>query len=280
MQGRCAAILALAILAAPAWAQQDRDGSAAAVPSPEPRPDAALMQDARPPVRPDDLPVPDVGSEGAAEDGEGQSNETARMPAPSGPPVWQLYAEDEFSYQSCLLGLSMLRVSYEEIAPLRSSEDRDCGIARPVRITEIQPGLSIAGGADMRCETARQLALWVRRELQPAVRRLPSSPQVSGIIPGSTYQCRARVGGSSEKLSEHALGNAFDVAGLTLSDGSEMMIVPRHDSGTVDEAVQKAIRHGACLYFTTVLGPGSNAAHDNHLHFDIAARSGGWRICE
>ncbi|MDO5642533.1 MAG: extensin family protein, partial [Paracoccus sp. (in: a-proteobacteria)] len=100
------------------------------------------------------------------------------------------------------------------------------------------------------------------------------------ILPGTGYECRARVGGDDGRISEHAFGNAFDISGLRLSDGSTMMIGPRDGSGDMAEAVQAAIRAGACLHFSTVLGPGSNAAHDDHLHFDIAARRGGWRICE
>ena len=47
-----------------------------------------------------------------------------------------------------------------------------------------------------------------------------------------------------------------------------------------DDPLAAAIRGAACLYFTTVLGPGSNAAHDDHLHLDVKARNGGYRICE
>lgn len=255
----------------------------------------------RPPARPDDVGEPAQEISGQTEGGgatplatelaqpddlqippesEGQSGVEAAPEKPAGPPAWQALREDEFSYQSCLLGLSMLGVSYKQLAPITSPEDRDCGIARPLEVSEIQPGVSIAGGAVMRCDTARRLALWLRNDANPAVRLMPAAPRIAEILPGSTYQCRARVGGAEDKLSEHALGNAFDVAGLRLSDGSEMMISPRDGSGEMAEAVQKAIRYAACLQFTTVLGPGSNAAHDDHLHFDIAARSGGWRLCE
>ncbi|MBZ8133663.1 extensin family protein [Afifella sp. IM 167] len=43
---------------------------------------------------------------------------------------------------------------------------------------------------------------------------------------------------------------------------------------------QKRIREGACRYFTTVLGPGTNAAHATHFHFDLAQRRNGYRICQ
>ncbi|MEO6301119.1 MAG: extensin family protein, partial [Paracoccaceae bacterium] len=32
--------------------------------------------------------------------------------------------------------------------------------------------------------------------------------------------------------------------------------------------------------FSTVLGPGSNTSHDDHLHLDIMARDNGFRLCE
>ncbi|WP_026379347.1 extensin-like domain-containing protein [Afifella pfennigii] len=43
---------------------------------------------------------------------------------------------------------------------------------------------------------------------------------------------------------------------------------------------QREIREGACRYFTTVLGPGVNAEHASHFHFDLAARRGDYRICQ
>jgi hypothetical protein len=36
-----------------------------------------------------------------------------------------------------------------------------------------------------------------------------------------------------------------------------------------EAAYQRAVRKAACGTFTTILGPGSNAAHRTHLHFDL-----------
>lgn len=260
-------------------------------PSPSPqavRPPAAAerpLPDALTDPAAPEAPMPDAKIESAAPgpdstDGGSVSSEVTAPVVPAPPPAWLGLAENDFSHQSCLLGLSMLGVSYAPLDPITSPEDPDCGIAQPLNIAEIQPGISIAGDAIMRCDTARSLALWVRNDATASVRHLPGAPRITEILPGSTYQCRARVGGSSDKLSEHALGNAFDVSGLRLSDGSELTIAPRNDSGEIAEAVEKALRYTACLQFSTVLGPGSNAAHDDHLHFDIAARRGGWRLCE
>ncbi|MBC7084727.1 MAG: extensin family protein, partial [Firmicutes bacterium] len=35
----------------------------------------------------------------------------------------------------------------------------------------------------------------------------------------------------------------------------------------------------ACLYFTTVLSPGSDDAHKDHLHLDVIERKSGYRFC-
>lgn len=207
---------------------------------------------------------------------------TGRLPieTPATSSAWVSYARDNSSYRSCLSDLTALGVSYQEEPPVTSDTNPACGIADPVRIDLIQPEVSLEGSSVMRCETARQLALWVRNEAQPAVHLLSGSPYLTEILTGSVYQCRRRIGGKQTRLSEHASGNAFDVAGLRLSTGDILMIRPRDDSGEIEESVQKAIHYGACLYFTTVLGPGSNAAHDDHLHFDIKVRNAGWRICE
>lgn len=274
MGGRHRALwLVLALFAAPLHAQEPPPRPPAEAPAEQGGP---LAESPRPPARPDAAP-----QTGPAELATPQPQTAPEPPPePAGPPAWQSLNEGALTYRFCLMTLTMLGVGYHEAAPVTSPEDADCGIARPVQIDSLQPGVTIAGGAMMRCDTARRLALWLRAEAQPAAALLPGAPRITAILPGSTYQCRARVGGSSDKLSEHALGNAFDVAGLRFSNGEEMLIAPRGDSGGIEEAFQKALRYGACLYFTTVLGPGSNAAHDDHLHFDGAVRKGGWRLCE
>jgi hypothetical protein len=81
-------------------------------------------------------------------------------------------------------------------------------------------------------------------------------------------------------LSEHSFGNALDVIGFSFQNGAPIRMEPRADTGTIEEAFQRAVRGGACLSFTTVLGPGTDAAHADHLHLDIRDRDGGYRICQ
>lgn len=233
---------------------------------------AAAAQD-RPPERPNDT-VSAQAPEAAT---------PRQMFGPPAPPAWWLLRGTDRDHDICLRALSDLGAAYEEQPPLIDPQDADCGIARPVRVDRILPGLVLEGGAVMRCDTARALGLWARDFLRPAALHLPDAPHVIGLQLGTTYDCRPRIGTGKDrpKLSEHALGNAIDIAAIQFDgEADPLPIRPRSDSGDLAEAYQRTIRAAGCLFFTTVLGPGTNDAHDDHLHLDIATRRGGWRLCQ
>ncbi|WP_374637224.1 extensin family protein [Paracoccus sp. (in: a-proteobacteria)] len=188
--------------------------------------------------------------------------------------------ESDFDDAACRLELTRLGADFSTPPPLTDPAHRDCGIARPILLRQPLPGIEISGGALMRCDTARHLAHWLRDFVRPAAAMLPGQPRLVGIAPGTTYDCRPTIGNDGANLSEHAFGNAFDIAAFRFQDGSRIEIAPRRDSGDPTEGFQRALRGTACLHFTTVLGPGANAAHANHLHLDIKARPGGWRLCQ
>lgn len=257
------------------WAGQAQDA-----PAPDMQRPASRPADAQ-----DQMPSPRAAAKVSAP--QAPTSETPQPPSepalagPSpAPPVHQALREDDFAYSACLLDLTLLGAEFSPGTPVTDPRQRDCGIDRPITLTAPLPGIAIPGGAMMRCETAWHLAHWLRDFVRPAARLLPGQPRLVALEPGSTYQCRATVGNATETLSEHAFGNAFDLAGFVFSDGSRIEIAPRADKGDLAAAFQQAVRSTACLHFTTVLGPGSNAAHDNHLHLDIKARKSGWRLCQ
>jgi hypothetical protein len=64
---------------------------------------------------------------------------------------------------------------------------------------------------------------------------------------------------ASAKISEHARGNALDLMRFDLKNKRHVTV---EEMPTSPSAVAlTALRTSACGYFTTVLGPGSNAAH-------------------
>ncbi|MTH34253.1 extensin [Paracoccus limosus] len=284
MRGGLAGLLIMAALPALAQAPPAPRPEVDHAPStrPEARPEThaeAKPPEARPAAPAD--PLTGASADKAAPQGEPTAPKAATTPAePPGPPQFEALREDDFHYSACLLDLSLMGADYSELPAVTDPDQRDCGIARPIMLRAPLPGVEIPGGAVMRCETAWHLAHWLGDFVRPAADLLPGQPRLAAIEPGTTYQCRQTVGNAGEKLSEHAFGNAFDVAALRFQDGSRLEIAPREDSGDMAEAFQRAIRGAACLHFTTVLGPGANAAHDNHLHLDIKARRNGWRLCQ
>lgn len=265
---RGTALLAAVLLATAAWAQVDP-------PDGERPPDRPAAEEGPPPARPaasaqtpPDDPVAEAAPPPVASSAE-----------PVGPPRRETLRESHVAFSACLLALHVAGAAWE-VLPGITGEQRDCGIARPVRLAEALPGLALDGAPPMRCETARALAWWLRDHVLPAASRLPGAPRPVALSLGTAYECRGVVGGDGgNALSEHAFGNALDIAALRFDNG-ESLDVSRSGGPDMAAAFVAAIRGAACLYFTTVLGPGSNAAHEDHLHLDVKARNGGYRICE
>ncbi len=119
----------------------------------------------------------------------------------------------------------------------------------------------------------------MEKTVKPALAVAMPGETIAGLRQASGYVCRNRNNTEEGKISEHAFGNAVDIAGFTLKSGKTIDIRPAERDSTLDGAFQRAITEAACLYFTTVLDPGSDAAHENHLHLDVKERRGGYRYC-
>jgi len=299
-----AAILSLALVT-PANAQGTEPDptlpQASDAPLPEERPDlsadAEPSDDAEEPADgeeaeetvPDDVPVPDERPE---EDGDEASDDNAdtdagddqveeeaveeEIPEPLPPEP-----EDAAALRACraeLRGLGAEFTILDTIEP-EGAEQAGCGVDTPFAVTRILPGIALEPETQMRCATALALAKWVRAEVLPAARALELG-QLTTLNHGSTYVCRPRNNVEEADISEHALGNAIDIMSFTFESGEAITVSPKEGDGDASEAFQKAVGSGACLHFTTVLGPGSDAYHDDHLHLDIAERSSDYRLCQ
>ena len=187
---------------------------------------------------------------------------------------------DDQSYASCLSALGTLGVVYDEVTAVVPDDDTDCGILQPIEVSRIAPGVALTPAAVIRCPTALALASWVQDFLVPAAARLDGRGALTAIENGSGYICRRRNNQVDGNLSEHAFGNAFDVMGFRFEHGPAVMIEPAPAKGDLVQAFHDAVRASACLDFATVLGPGSDASHDDHLHLDIIARPTGYRLCD
>src|SRR5262249_23324450 len=101
------------------------------------------------------------------------------------------------------------------------------------------------------------------------------APQVA-IKNGDSYECRRRNNDSSAKISEHARGNALDLGQIRFANGTLVEL----DNRFAFQSIRQRLRDTACHRFTTVLGPGADPFHANHIHIDLAERARGYRICQ
>ncbi|WP_019997914.1 extensin-like domain-containing protein [Aureimonas ureilytica] len=215
-------------------------------------------------ARPDRTPLPSYASL------------SSRVPPATLPPGPQGALERETpdgyrpmagSDAQCRRELRKLGVRFTDISPISTS--RSCAIPNPVRITEAAKGIAMMPAATMNCQAALRVARWLENDVKPAARwKLWKRP--TAVINMSSYRC-SRIAGS-RTISEHASGNALDVGGFRFSDGSTMRISPKGVFSFREKGFQSAIRQGSCRYFGTVLGPGYNRAHADHLHLDVKTR--------
>jgi hypothetical protein len=120
----------------------------------------------------------------------------------------------------------------------------------------------------VQCPVARALTLWVRGPVQASALAVFGS-RVTRIESMGTYACRKIIGGNSGQLSEHARANAIDISAFILANGRRVTVETGWQGDADERRFLRDIRDKACRQFQTVLSPDYNAAHYNHLHFDM-----------
>lgn len=153
-----------------------------------------------------------------------------------------------------------------------------CGIAAPVLLKAIRlpdgAKVMIDPPAVMRCSLAAALAEWVRNDVVAAI-PTPAGRLIR-IEAAGAYECRGRnrIGGAV--LSEHGKGNALDMRAYVTGSGQRFEI----SNQTAAAEFFEALKNSACTRFMTVLGPGSDGFHEDHMHVDLQPRTGGSHYCK
>jgi hypothetical protein len=138
---------------------------------------------------------------------------------------------------------------------------------------EVKPAATLA------CPIVSALDQWITVAVQPAALRW-FHQRVVEIKQISAYSCRGMNGDSNAHISEHAYGNALDIAEFTLADGHKVSVQYGWRGSPEEQGFLHDVQLAACEEFTTVLAPGANVYHYNHIHVDLMRRASGRRICE
>ena len=149
----------------------------------------------------------------------------------------------------------------------------------PARAPITQPvSATVSPPATLACPIVSVLDRWVTDGVQPAARRWFGS-QVVEIKQISAYSCRGMNGQAGAPISEHSFGNALDIAAFTLADGRTVTVRDGWRGMPEEQGFLRDVEAAACEHFMTVLAPGSNAFHYDHMHVDLMRRASGSRIC-
>lgn len=176
-------------------------------------------------------------------------------------------SNDAFKSEPAQQCLSALKANNVQYAPLpNQSFGGGCQTIDTVKLMRFSTEASNLGA--MTCPLAASFTAWAKHAVAPAARQYLGSDVVR-IETFGTYNCRNVNGARSGKLSEHAYGNAVDVAAFILKDGRRVSVLNGWTGKANERAFLRRLHESACKRFGTVLGPNYNSAHANHFHFDM-----------
>jgi len=223
-------------------------GSAHAAKVPLPRP------------RPAEAPQP-----GSAKSDNAEPEKTAEPAVPKAPEP-----------SACRLALTAEIAIAPSIPDIRGPGG--CGGEDLVRLEAIvlpnKHRVAVTPPATLRCGMASEIADWVRTDVVGLTAPLGSEP--AELDNFDSYECRGfnRIPGAH--LSEHGRANALDVRAIKLANGRSIELTDR----TVPRDLRDSFLHSVCARFMTVLGPGSDWYHEEHIHLDLMERRNNYKICQ
>jgi hypothetical protein len=214
--------------------------------------------------------------------GDGAAARSIPLPRPRPAELKALEAPNERGLKpatvptACQLRLTPDRAVFKPLGEI--SGPGECGGPDIVSLERIvarnRVPIAIAPPATLRCEAAEAIVTWVRDDLVARVAALGS--ELATIENFDSFDCRGRNRVAGAQLSEHGRANALDIRALRLKNG--------HAAQPTDVAIPRdfrlAMKTSACARFTTVLGPGSDGYHEDHIHVDLMERRSGYRICQ
>ena len=231
--------------------------------APKPRRTVHVSKIPLPRPRPDEAPK--AAPEGPAAEEKPPADKLAEPPAPA-----------EKQATACRVALT------EEIAITPSIPDihgpGGCGGDDLVRLEAIvlpdKHKVQVKPAAILRCSMASAIADWVRSDMAPLAASLGST--ISDLDNFDSFECRGRNRIVGAMLSEHGRANALDVRAFKLANGQSIGLTDRN----VPRELRERVLHSVCARFSTVLGPGSDWYHEDHIHLDLMQRRNDYRICQ
>jgi Extensin-like protein C-terminus len=215
--------------------------------------------------------------------GVAPDQDNIRLPN-EGAPGWQAGPSSPYAPQS-----GYPRDRYAPAAPERVEAPASVPSGPSYQPPRLGPGplnsyaasgpVTVKPAATLACPIVSALDHWFADTVQPAAQRW-FGQRVVEIKQISAYSCRGMNGDPNAHISEHAFGNALDIAAFTLADGRHVTVKDGWRGLPEEQGFLRDVEAGACQQFTTVLAPGSNVYHYDHIHVDLMRRASRRLICQ
>src|SRR5258705_9493665 len=198
------------------------------------------------------------------------------VPLPRPRPAVEPTSQIEEAPSACRLRLTGELAIAPSMSTLNGSGE--CAVTDVMRLEAVvlRDGsrVAIKPPATLRCEMAELVVHWVRDDVAAAVEALGAP--LGSIDNYASYHCRGRNNIVGAQLSEHGKANALDIHSFRLVNGKTVELTDPHVARDFREITRKS----ACGRFSTVLGPGSDGYHEDHIHVDLRERARGYRLCQ
>jgi hypothetical protein len=166
--------------------------------------------------------------------------------------------------QKCFAALDRVGIAYTRVE--RKGDRAECLLEDALTLDQSLTPYSAT--LSMSCPLAAAVYVWERHVVIPAAEKY-FGQKVSRIEAFGSYSCRRVNNEKTGRWSEHATGDAIDIAGFTLADGSTVMVEGDFNQNSVKGRFLHEVRDRGCDLFSATLSPDYNAAHHNHFHFDM-----------
>ena len=121
---------------------------------------------------------------------------------------------------------------------------------------------------------ASAIAEWIRTDIAPLAASLGST--VSDLDNFDSFECRGR-----NRVAAPGCPNmAAPMRSMCAPSNSPTADAISLTDRTVPREVRETVLRSVCTRFATVLGPGSDGYHEDHIHLDLMERRGDYRICQ
>jgi hypothetical protein len=186
----------------------------------------------------------------------------------------------ETNIDDCLLQLAATGIDFEPTTIADQSPSTHpnltCHVEEPVIIHPPVNGIDLKyydGTATPNVRAACNMALALVKSMEDV-----AAKGVTAVRHIGTYNCRVIAG--TDRLSRHAYGDAIDIYGFEFADGSLYTLIDHWEHDTTAPMSMEAIflyetayRWHDEMFWTIILTPNYNAAHDNHFHVDLTPGS-------